>query len=116
MTTIEEYFEVMDRKVLGNLTHDYTKLIAHYQKLKTHCYSLEQEIGKNVFAAVRELLAIDAKVQILLEYIQWHLYDVYSEEEIIQRVEEDSRCYYRERTGLKASDRIPAGIMYVSER
>lgn len=108
-----EYFQAIDREVLEKLAFDYPKLTAYYYQLKECFISVE---NLDPVQTAQRLLAIDAQIQILIEYLRWDLLEVYSEEEVIQRLKEDSGCYYREKTGLRSSDAIPLGIMYLGDR
>lgn len=113
IATISDYFQAIDYEVLDRLAFDYPKLTAYYYHLKE---SFEAVDNMDAFQVTQHLLMIDAQIQILIEYLRWDLLDVYSEEEVIQRLKEDSRCYYREKTGLRSSDAIPLGIMYLGDQ
>ncbi|MFJ3332160.1 MULTISPECIES: DUF7006 family protein [Enterococcus] len=62
---------------------------------------------------MRHLLAVDAQIQILIEYLRWDFLEVYSEKEVIQQIKEDSSYYYREKTGLHSSTTISLSILYL---
>lgn len=113
IASFTEYFQAIDREVLEKIAFDYPKLTAYYYQLKEAFEAVE---NLDPVQTAQQLLAIDAQIQILIEYLRWDLLEVYSEEEVIQRLEEDSGCYYREKTGLRSSDAIPLGIMYLGDR
>lgn len=113
IASFTEYFQAIDHEVLEKITFDYPKLTAYYYQLKEYFISVE---NLDPVQTVQQLLAIDAQIQILIEYLRWDLLEVYSEEEVIQRLKEDSGCYYREKTGLRSSDAIPLGIMYLGDQ
>lgn len=113
IASFTEYFQAIDREFLEKIAFDYPKLTAYYYQLKESFISVE---NLDPVQTAQQLLAIDAQIQILIEYLRWDLLKVYSEEEVIQRLKEDSGCYYREKTGLRSSDAIPLGIMYLGDR
>lgn len=113
ISTFSDYFQAIDCKILEKIVFDYPKLTAHYCQLKK---AFKQVESLPPFEGIQQMLAIDAQIQILMEYLRWDLLDTYSEEEVIQRLKEDSRCYYREKTGLRSTDVIPLGIMYLGDQ
>lgn len=113
IASFREYFRTIDHEVLEKISFDYPKLTAYYYQLK-ESFEVAEEL--EAFQAVRKLLAIDAQIQILIEYLRWDLLEIYSEEEVIQRLKEDSRCYYREKTGLRSSDAVPLQILYLGDQ
>lgn len=113
IASFTEYFQAIDREVLEKIAFDYPKLTVYYYQLKE---SFEAVENLDPFQVARRLLALDAQIQILIEYLRWDLLEIYSEDEVIQRLKEDSGCYYREKTGLRSSDAIPLGIMYLGDQ
>lgn len=113
ISSFEEYFQHIDQEILEKIVFDYPKLAAYYENLKK-AFAVVEDLDS--FQVIKHLLAVDAQIQILIEYLRWDFLEVYSEEEVIQQIKEDSRCYYREKTGLHSSDPIPLGILYLGDQ
>lgn len=97
--------------------HNYQEINKYYQKLCHEFMNIVYEEA-SFFDKLRQLLSIEAKVQILLLLME---YDVTSEmrigeKDIIQMVEDDSQYFYRELTGLKRVSDISWSMIYLSER
>lgn len=113
ISSFDDYFQVLDKEVLDKIASDYPKLTLYYSSLKESFEGLDK---LSPFQMVQQLLAVDAQIQILIEYLRWDLIEVHNEEIIIQQIIEDSRYYYLEKTGLCLSDEIPLGVLYLGDR
>lgn len=119
ITTMQEYFTCIEQKLGSAFAYRYAQLNEYYQELKTACLEISQDPRKNFFGSVKELLVLDAQLQLLLEYqklTQSNFHEISSEEEMIAQIKKDSRSFYRELVGLKTSSAIPIGIMYLGDR
>lgn len=113
ITSFEDYFQAIDCELLEKMISDYPKLIAYYRSLKEKIQAVEE---LDPFQIIQHSLDADAQIQILMEYLRWDMVDIYCEEALIRQIKADSRYYYREKTGLRSTDAIPLGMMYLSDR
>lgn len=119
ITTMQEYFSILDQTLGNRFAYRYPKLNAYYQELKAACFEINQNHNHDLFDSVKEVLFLDAQLQILLEYhklTRSNFSEVSSEEELIEQIKKDSRSFYRELVGLRTSSKIPIGIMYLGDR
>ncbi|MFJ3331721.1 DUF7006 family protein [Enterococcus sp. NPDC086594] len=117
--TMQEYFTCIDKKFGPTFADRYPQLNGYYQELKSACLKINQDPRKIFFDSVKELLILDAQLQLLLEYeklTQSNFHEVSSEEEMISQIRKDSHSFYRELVGLKTTSEIPIGIMYLGDR
>lgn len=117
--TMKEYLSFIEQKLGNDFVSFYPKLNAYYQELKAACLEIHQNNKDDLFESLKEVLFLDAQLQILLEYHKLsrsNFGEVSSEEELIEQIKRDSRSFYRELVGLKTSSEIPVGIMYLGDR
>lgn len=119
ISTMQEYFVCIDQKLGQSFAFHYPILHEYYVDLKAACLKVNQTNGKDLFGSLKEVLSLDAQLQILLEYhklTQSNFREISSEEELIAQIKKDSHSFYRELVGLKTSSKIPIGIMYLGDR
>lgn len=117
--TVNEYLEEIDEKIRKDLEQRYPCLHAFYQELRAAFLASSGDSSGEWFHHLRQVLLLDAQLQILLEYLSWgstDFYEIANEEALVKQIKTDSYYYYRERIGLNASSNIPLGIIYLSEK
>lgn len=118
ISTMQDYFANMDQKLGQSFSADYPILHEYYEQLKTACFEVNQHPRNNLFESLKEVLSLDAQLQILLEYhklTETNFREISSEEEMIIQIKKDSRSFYRELVGLRTSSEIPFGLMYLGD-
>lgn len=118
ITTMNEYLRVTENIFAEEDDIKYPELRSYYQELKTACLEINQQQNENLLEALKKLLALDSQIQILREHLKWarmSSHEIPDEEMLIEQIKKDSRSYYRELVGLKASSEIPIGMIYLSE-
>lgn len=117
VTSATDYLAYFNKKFNELHIYEYPELLEYYQRL--HQKFLEiSESDDLFFIRLKEVFLIEAKFQILLMMIE-HIEssDVgLSEKELIQMVEEDSTCFYREMTGQRKNASITWSMIYLSEK
>lgn len=115
-----EYLSYFDQQFLHGVLRDKPVLTDYYCTLRHQMIELSTEEGNTLFEGSRQLLALDAKLQILFQLTQMQRElekeDLFTEEEIIQMVETDSHCFYRELIGAKKTDAVSWGVLFLSEQ
>ncbi|MBO0461592.1 MULTISPECIES: DUF7006 family protein [Enterococcus] len=114
----EEYLKHYREFTEKSFSTDYPLLNSFYKELHTRFLTVASKKGSPIFDQLRELLVIDAQLQILYEmaeYIEMLKFEM-NEEKIIEMIKNDSQSYYRERVGLTKKDPIPRGLIYLSEK
>ncbi|MBO0460968.1 hypothetical protein JZO83_04330 [Enterococcus sp. DIV1298c] len=118
IVTMQDYFTRMDKKLGRSFASHYPVLHEYYEELKSACSEVNQHPRNNLFDTLKEVLSLDAQLQILLEYhkiTESHFREIASEEELISQIKKDSRSFYRELVGLNTSSEIPIGIIYLGD-
>lgn len=89
----ESYFTLFDRFFEEN---NYPLVHSYYKNLKEQFYTLTKSISyENVLLTIKELVIIDAKLQIIMSLINDNIFNL-PEWEIIKLSEIDSSSYYKE--------------------
>lgn len=96
------------------------KITNFYADLKKQFQEIYYNCELNLFVKWGSLLAVDAKLHILLELVYFIKLDKslevqMSEEDIIQIVLRDYKTYYRELTQIGNCDLPKRGLIYLSE-
>ena len=103
-------------------------VLTNYPKIRTYYYELCNQFKRNfhdkdseLFLKWRNLLAIDAQIQILLELtevtkLNWIKEFEMSEDKIIQMIKRDKDYFYRELTGGNTKQKPKWGLIYLSEK
>lgn len=114
--TAADYLTYFNRKSDELQLSRYPKVIAYYQSLCQSFLDISAS-DKALFERLRELLLVEAKLQILLILMEEErLYDAYlTEDEVIKMAEADSHCFYREMAGLKKNAPISWSMVYLGE-
>ncbi|WP_347082672.1 DUF7006 family protein [Enterococcus mundtii] len=118
IVTMQDYFTRMDKKLGRSFASHYPVLHEYYEELKAACFEINQHPRNNLFDTLKEVLALDAQLQILLEYHKItvsHFREIASEEKLVAQIKKDSHSFYRELVGLNTSSNIPIGIMYLGD-
>lgn len=97
----------------------YPSVFAYYQNL---CSQFEEHYSAQntkLFQQFSTLLAIDAQLQILIEFLSFNEDDCFiesfGEEAFIQMVQADKNSYYRELAGFRKNHQPPWGMIFLSE-
>lgn len=118
LNSIDEYFHYFEEYL------NEKNQLKELKQVYTIFFSLRDEFKKVVvsenitfFEKISRVLELEAKLQLVVNWFgdqNWQSY--FDEEKIIQSIEEDIGCYYRELTGLSKNSKIPRGIIYMSEK
>lgn len=112
-----DYLVYFTQKLNKLHINEYPELLEYYQRLH-HEFLEISESDDPFFVRLKEVFLIEAKFQILLMMIE-HIESLdmeLSEKELIQMVEEDSTCFYREMTGQRKNASITWSMIYLSEK
>ncbi|MDA9460190.1 DUF7006 family protein [Enterococcus mundtii] len=114
----EEYLKHYREFTENCFSNEYPLLDSFYKELHHRFLKVASQKEGQVFAQLRELLAIDAQLQILYEMAEYieSLKLEMNEEKIVEMIKRDSESFYRERMGLTKKDPIPRGLIYLSEK
>lgn len=116
--TTNDYFKHLDTEILSKIEKMYPKLTMYYDDLKKEFQEVCEGRATDMILDIKKLLSLDAQIQILRGYASddalLHTH-VGNETLLIKLIKNDSKCYYREKTGLSYLDEIPMGILYLSE-
>lgn len=116
----KQYLSYFDTMVYqANCQTVYPKIYSFYQDLCHQFEVLYMSNNEQLFYTFSQLLAIDAQLQILCEFLSFdevdECIDNHGEEEIIQMIQMDKNSYYRELVGYKKKHQPPWGMMFLSE-
>lgn len=101
MNDFEDYFSYFDSCFQFN---KYPMIFNQYQNLKADFKNTIKNISsKNAFLSLKNLLLLEAKLQILSSLIENNIFDL-SEAEIIELSEKDSKVFYQEIYRLDGSN------------
>lgn len=112
------YFEqVLDK---AGIFESSVKIANFYDDLQEQFKEIYYNKEVNQFMKWGKLLAIDAKLHILLELIAFTKLDIpfdfrMSEEDIIQTTIDDHKTYYSELTEIRRDELPKRGLIYLSE-
>lgn len=121
METPEEYLSRYDQSVIE---HSFIiknpEIFKFYLDLRTKFLKKYNQQNINFFDKLKNLLDIDAQLQILLSLIKSTRQDLcdefgMTEAEIIDMISKDKKCFYRELTGLEMTHPVPWQMIYLSE-
>lgn len=118
LNSIDEYFHYFEECL--NEKNQLKELKKVYPIFLSLCDEFKKVvISENItfFEKISRVLELDAKLQLIVNWFgdrNWQSY--FDEGEIVQYIEEDIGCYYRELTGLSKNSKIPRGIIYMSEK
>lgn len=118
ISTMQDYFNFMEQTLGQSFAARYPLLNEYYHDLKQACLKLNQCPRKDLFDSLKEILNLDAQLQILMDYNQWiktNFYEISSEEDLIKQIKKDSHSFYRELAGLNISSKIPIGVIYLGD-
>jgi hypothetical protein len=117
--TVEDYL-VYYEKVIDwqKIKIEFPRTHALYENLCNHFRLEYEQASRNFFHSLRQLLAIDAQLQILVQLFkseqEWTFF--IDDEEIVDMISRDKNSFYRETIGLKKNAWIPWGLMFLSEQ
>lgn len=103
----------------GQLT-PFPKLLAYYHDLAAQFTTIYENHSEEFFSIWRQLLAIDAQLQILLELNQLNLLILMqdgemTEDDILKMIQTDCKSYYRELLGYRINETPRWGLIFLSE-
>lgn len=105
----DKFNEIESFITLENAYQKYISLCNEFEKI----YIMKFE---NLFEQIAKLLEIEAQLQLLLVWFGSSDWKVFSnEEKILEYIESDKNCYYRELVDTSLTE-IPKGIIYLSEK
>ncbi|MBW9325014.1 hypothetical protein FG877_15930 [Enterococcus casseliflavus] len=117
----EAYLEYFQKRLVvsGQLT-SFPKLLAYYNDLAYQFTTIYENHSETVFSTWRQLLAINAKLQILLDLYQFDLLTLIhdcemTEEDILKMIQTDYKSYYRELLGYGINEVPRWGLIFLSE-
>lgn len=112
----EEYLKFYDNLVLINFEEEYPNLTLYYKKLREEFIRVIEEENRNFLVRMRDLLLIDAKIQ-MLNQLKNYNEECYSlaEVKIIEMVEDSQFSYYRELLGKHTNEKIPWMLICMSD-
>lgn len=87
--TMQDYFMLMDKNLGQSFAFRYPLLHEYYEELKAACSDVNQYPRNNLFDTLKEVLSVDAQLQILLEYHEMtesYFSEITSEEELIAQI------------------------------
>ncbi|MBO1141363.1 hypothetical protein FQS87_15760 [Enterococcus avium] len=112
----EEYLEYYDNLVGIIFEGEYPNLTLYYKKLREEFIQVIEEESRNFLVRMRELLLIDAKIQMLNQLKNYNEEDSsLAESEIIEMVEDSQFSYYRELLGKHVDEKIPWMLICMSD-
>lgn len=98
----------------------YKKIGVYYEDL---CFEFKTIYGnhESLFKKIGKLLAVDAQIQILLELVNvfnsgFPIEFELGEEHMIDMIQRDKNCFYRELTGSTMKETPKWGLIYLSEK
>lgn len=118
LLTIEEYFSHFERCLEDVKKSQELKIV--YPMFSNLCDEFKNVAISDrltLFEKIEKILELDAKLQLIVSWFgdqNWQQH--FEEKEIVQFIQEDIGCYYRELTGLSKNSKIPRGIIYLSEK
>lgn len=119
--TPERYLAYFHKELVnsGQLT-PFPKLLAFYHNLTAQFTAICENKSERLFLTWRQLLAIDAQIQILVDLNRFGLSELLqeramTEDEVIRMIQSDQKSYYRELVGTKMNDAPRWGLIYLSE-
>lgn len=116
----DDYLNHSERMLVeAGMFEIYPKLGKYYYELCNQFKLKYYESNISVFNKLAGLLEVDAQIQILIEMIETlkTYYEEFelSEEEIIEMIQNDKKCFYRELTGNSNRDDPKWCLIYLSE-
>lgn len=112
----EEYLNYFNNLVENNFEEKYPNLTLYYKKLCEKFKQVIKDENRNFLLRMRELLLIDAKIQMLNQLKNYNEESsLYEEVEIIEMVEDSQFSYYRELLGKHTNEKIPWMLICMSD-
>lgn len=117
--TAEEYLSYYEEAIeWTQVVKTFPKTYALYQDLGEQFRKEYHQASNKFFHSLRKLLEIDAQLQILTQVFQrdfdWRF--LMEDEDLVEMVIHDKQSFYRENVGLRTTDQVPWGLMYLSEQ
>lgn len=111
MTDVVAYFSYFDEQINRHCVDE--KLNQYYADVKASIEGIAQKISrKNMMKSIKQLIVLDAKLQILFFFIEDSVID-WSGSEIIAMAEKDSKKYYQETFGLSAMSDLSHSLLFM---
>lgn len=111
-TIINKHFYNIEKTLGPEVEKKYPLIVQEFSRLKIESLKLLDEIDKsNVFQVFKELLCIDAYLQILRSYMELND-EFYSQNEILEHSFSDMSVYYKEAFGYRLNDDSPDILLF----
>jgi len=115
-----DYLEHFKKSVTNSFWKEYVKLAKYYQELCEEFLKIANDTEKHFISCMRNILLVDAKIQMLFQFIVYiennPIGFELSEDEIIEIIEISKSCYYRELLGGSLYNESPWMIICISDQ
>lgn len=120
LQSLKEYLDYFDKLIKADFWKTHPQLHTYYIKICTELIQIDEEEITNFILCMRKVLLIDAKMQMLVQFINYkkekpEIFDL-SEEEIIKIIESSKTSYYRELLGKHNNKQSPWTLICLSDQ
>ena len=111
LTDLATYFSYFDERMYKYCTDE--KVKEYYVEVKESIQTVAQGVsGRNLMQSMKQLLVLDAKLQILFFFIGNSTF-TWTGREIIDMAENDSKSYYEETFGLSTMSELSHSMLFM---
>lgn len=109
--SLNHYFDKYDQYFSLMTEYEYPLIYREYDKIKKEAYYLVDQISsENFFSKLKQLLILDARIQIIQSLLELES-EKTTEAEILELAKTDSWTFYKEAAGYRLNETVPHTLL-----